>query len=162
MLAHHVGLATVGGGSFAGGRRGVRQTLAELGVDSRPATGGTTAAGCRGDNRLAPATLLAVLRVAAAAEHPELRAVLTGLPVAGFTGSLEYRFDDAAARRRGRVRAKTGTLTGHQRLAGIVDRPDGRHGVRADGRPGAACSRRWPPATLWSGRGRARCAAAAR
>jgi D-alanyl-D-alanine carboxypeptidase/D-alanyl-D-alanine-endopeptidase (penicillin-binding protein 4) len=74
---------------------------------------------------LSPATLLAVLRVAAAADHPELRAVLTGLPVAGFSGSLEYRFADAAPAARGRVRAKTGTLEGTSTLAGVVTDLDG-------------------------------------
>ena len=49
--------------------------------------------------------------------------MLTGLPVAGFTGSLDYRFDDGAAAGRGRVRAKTGTLTGVHGLAGVADRP---------------------------------------
>jgi len=71
-------------------------------------------------NRLTPETLLGVLRVAASPDHPELRSVLTGLPVAGFVGSLQARFDDAPAAARGRVRAKTGTLTGVSGLAGVI------------------------------------------
>ena len=45
------------------------------------------------DNRLDPRVLVDVLRLAMRPEHPELRAVLTGLPVAGFTGSLADRMD---------------------------------------------------------------------
>ena len=68
---------------------------------------------------LRPATLTSVLEVAGSADHPELRAVLSGLPIAGFTGSLEYRFD-ATDPGRGFVSAKTGTLTGVSGLAGMV------------------------------------------
>jgi D-alanyl-D-alanine carboxypeptidase/D-alanyl-D-alanine-endopeptidase (penicillin-binding protein 4) len=63
--------------------------------------------------------------VAADPDHPDLRAVVTGLPVAGFTGSLTYRFGDEAADGRGVVRAKTGTLTGVHGLAGLVTDADG-------------------------------------
>ena len=60
------------------------------------------------------------------ADHaPELRPVLSGLPVAGFTGSLEFRFADAPPASRGRVRAKTGTLTGTSALAGVATDLDG-------------------------------------
>jgi D-alanyl-D-alanine carboxypeptidase/D-alanyl-D-alanine-endopeptidase (penicillin-binding protein 4) len=59
--------------------------------------------------------------------------VLTGLPVAGFTGSLESRFDEGAAAGRGRVGAKTGTLTGVQR-AGRQSPTDGDPMAFADGR----------------------------
>ena len=125
VLAHQVGLATVGEASFAGGVEGVRQALTGLGVRPDDEDEWYDGSGLSRDNVLTPATLLAVLGVAAAEEHPELRALLTGLPVGGFTGSLEYRFADAAPAARGRVRAKTGTLRGTSALAGVLTDLDG-------------------------------------
>ena len=66
-----------------------------------------------------------MLGLASSTDHPALRPVLTGLPVAGFVGSLQARFDDAPAGARGRVRAKTGTLTGVSGLAGVITDLDG-------------------------------------
>ena len=124
VLAHQVGLAAVGDASFAGGVKGVRQALAELGVDL---TGDEwyDGSGLSRENVLDPATLTDVLRLAASDDHPELRSVLAGLPVAGFTGSLEYRFADTAPPARGHVRAKTGTLRNTSALAGLVTDLDG-------------------------------------
>jgi len=51
--------------------------------------------------------------------------VLAGLPVAGFTGSLTYRFETGDGAGLGAVRAKTGTLTGVHGLAGTVTTEDG-------------------------------------
>ena len=70
-------------------------------------------------------TLVGVLRVAASPEHPELRAVVSGLPVAGFTGSLELRFD--AGGRTGRGRRARQDRHAHRRpgLAGIVTDAEG-------------------------------------
>ncbi|MFN8195537.1 MAG: D-alanyl-D-alanine carboxypeptidase/D-alanyl-D-alanine-endopeptidase [Nocardioidaceae bacterium] len=119
VLGHHVGLATGGEGSFEDGVAGVERTLRGLGV---PLTDATLfdGSGLSRLDRLDPATLVAVLRLAADPDHPELRPVLTGLPVAGFTGSLSYRFEDEARGGAGVVRAKTGTLTGVSGLAGVV------------------------------------------
>ncbi|MEU5956753.1 D-alanyl-D-alanine carboxypeptidase/D-alanyl-D-alanine-endopeptidase [Streptomyces sp. NPDC047525] len=69
--------------------------------------------------------LSALLARAADPAHPELRSVVTGLPVAGFTGTLVDRYPKDSPGT-GVVRAKTGTLTGVNTLAGTVVDTDGR------------------------------------
>ena len=124
VLFRHVALATDRPGSFVGGSAAVRDVLADLGIDT---TGQRIldGSGLSRDDRVAAETLLAVVGAAADEDHPELRPVAVDLPVAGFTGSLTYRFatgDDAGL---GRVRAKTGTLTGVHGLAGTTTDLDG-------------------------------------
>jgi D-alanyl-D-alanine carboxypeptidase/D-alanyl-D-alanine-endopeptidase (penicillin-binding protein 4) len=124
VLAHHVGLAVSGDGSFAGGAAGVLSTLQSLGIET-----GTDVvydgSGLSRHNRLSPATMLQVLQVAARPDLPDLRTLITGLPVAGFTGSLADRFASADVAALGDVRAKTGTLSGVSSLAGLVTGRDG-------------------------------------
>jgi D-alanyl-D-alanine carboxypeptidase/D-alanyl-D-alanine-endopeptidase (penicillin-binding protein 4) len=62
-----------------------------------------------------------VLRAAASTSEPNLRPIVEGLPVGGFTGTLadRYRAHRTAAGA-GIVRAKTGTLTGVDTLAGLA------------------------------------------
>jgi D-alanyl-D-alanine carboxypeptidase/D-alanyl-D-alanine-endopeptidase (penicillin-binding protein 4) len=124
--------------SFTGAAAAVRQALAELGVDvtaDRFADG----SGLSRLNRLTPATLTTVLALAASDAHPELRGVLTGLPVAGYSGTLARRYASLPARPGvGVVRAKTGTLSGVSALAGVLLDADGRQlafAVVADGVP---------------------------
>jgi D-alanyl-D-alanine carboxypeptidase/D-alanyl-D-alanine-endopeptidase (penicillin-binding protein 4) len=77
---------------------------------------------------LSPEFLVRALALAAQTNHPELRAVLTGLPVAGFTGTLadNDRFTaPLTVPAAGLVRAKTGSLTGVVTLAGLVRDADG-------------------------------------
>lgn len=124
VLAHHVGLVVSGDGSFAGGAAGVLSTLQSLGIET-----GTDVvydgSGLSRHNRLSPATMLQVLQVAARPDLPDLRTLITGLPVAGFTGSLADRFASADVAALGDVRAKTGTLSGVSSLAGLVTGRDG-------------------------------------
>ncbi len=124
VLLRHVGLATTADGSFGGGRRGVVRLLEEAGVDLGDSVL-HDGSGLSRANVLEPGVLVELLRLAADPARPELRPVLTGLPVAGFTGSLALRFDTGDDRARGRVRAKTGTLTGVTSLAGIALGRDG-------------------------------------
>lgn len=123
VLARQVGIAVAGEGSFTAGARAVLTTLSGLGV---PTEGAQTydGSGLSREDRLDPDTLTAVLQLAASDAQPDLRPVLTGLPVAGFSGSLSYRYEDAP-RGRGRVRAKTGTLSGISGLAGVAIDRDG-------------------------------------
>jgi D-alanyl-D-alanine carboxypeptidase/D-alanyl-D-alanine-endopeptidase (penicillin-binding protein 4) len=123
VLARQVGLAVTGEGSFAGGVRAVEQTLRGLGIDLHGARV-YDGSGLSRDDRLDAATLVQVLQLAASPDHPELRPVLTGLPVASFTGSLQGRFEHSTGR--GWVRAKTGTLSGTSALAGIATDASGR------------------------------------
>jgi D-alanyl-D-alanine carboxypeptidase/D-alanyl-D-alanine-endopeptidase (penicillin-binding protein 4) len=120
VLQRQVGIATKNGGSYVGGVAGVRETLTKLGLDVSKAKifdgSGLTRA-----NHVPPDLLAGAIRVAASPEHPELRHLLTGLPIAGFSGSLEDRFTAAGTGTgTGLVRAKTGTLTNVHSLAGLA------------------------------------------
>ncbi len=118
VLLRHVGLADSGSGSTSAGRRGVRRLLADAGVRL---TGSVLydGSGLSRADRADPRLLVDVLRLAADPVRPDLAAVVEGLPVAGFTGSLSTRMDAGPPAGLGRVRAKTGTLTSVTSLAGI-------------------------------------------
>ncbi|MFJ5530011.1 D-alanyl-D-alanine carboxypeptidase/D-alanyl-D-alanine-endopeptidase [Streptomyces sp. NPDC093261] len=125
-LARQTALATGGRPSFDGGAAAI---AAQLGKLRLPLTGATfhDGSGLNRDDRLTADLLTSLLALAGSASHPELRPVLTGLPVAGFTGTLSDRYTEAAERSgTGLVRAKTGTLTGVNTLAGTVVDADGR------------------------------------
>jgi D-alanyl-D-alanine carboxypeptidase/D-alanyl-D-alanine-endopeptidase (penicillin-binding protein 4) len=125
-LARHAALAVGRPGSFAGGAATMASALRGLRV---PLAGAvfTDGSGLSRDDRLSADQLSRLLALAADAAHPELRPVLTGLPVAGFSGSLSARFgSDARQVGAGVVRAKTGTLSGVDSLAGTVVDADGR------------------------------------
>ncbi len=124
VLARHVGLAVSGKGSSAAGTDAVISTLRRLGVRTAGAEV-YDGSGLSRKNRIDPDTLVDVLRLASSEDHPDLRSTVTGLPVAGFTGSLAFRFSEAPVPGRGRVRAKTGTLTGVSALAGVATDLDG-------------------------------------
>ncbi|MGW2705765.1 D-alanyl-D-alanine carboxypeptidase/D-alanyl-D-alanine endopeptidase [Streptomyces sp. NPDC001340] len=120
-LARQTALASGRAGSFDGGAKAIATQLTKLGL---PMSGAAfhDGSGLNRDDRLTANLLTALLVKAADPARPGLRPVLTGLPVAGFTGTLTDRYTDGAA---GVVRAKTGTLTGVNTLAGTVVDQDG-------------------------------------
>lgn len=126
VLAHHAGLELLGQGTFAGGAEATIQELDGLGVDTRGLVL-NDGSGLSRRNRISPIQLLAVLRSAIETDPDALWPIYTGLPVAGFDGSLATRFsrpDSVWAR--GTVTGKTGTLTGTSTLAGLVVDRDGQ------------------------------------
>ncbi len=112
-------------GSIVAADKVVRARLTKLGIwDS--GTRINDGSGLARETKVPADTMVKVLRTAADDKHPELRAVLTGLPVAGVEGSLRSRyFDDESLAGRGLVRAKTGTLNKVHTLAGFVRSRDG-------------------------------------
>lgn len=127
-LARQVAIATGRPASFSGGAAAVRATLGKLGAAAGIYT--VDGSGLSPDDRVAPSALARLISLAASPRHPQLRAVITGLPVAGFSGTLaaaENRFDTKlSAPAVGLVRAKTGTLDNVRALAGLVVDKDGR------------------------------------
>ncbi|MFG2845549.1 D-alanyl-D-alanine carboxypeptidase/D-alanyl-D-alanine-endopeptidase [Kitasatospora sp. NPDC048296] len=126
-IARQVALAVHQPGSFEGAATAVTQELAKLGV---PMAGVVLndGSGLHSGNAIPPAVLVRLLALAASEQHPTLRPVLTGLPVAGFTGTLDKRYGSGsgAADAAGLIRAKTGTLSNVNTLAGTVVDADGR------------------------------------
>ncbi|MGW3724480.1 D-alanyl-D-alanine carboxypeptidase/D-alanyl-D-alanine endopeptidase [Streptomyces sp. NPDC000851] len=121
-LARHTAVATGERADFAGAGRAMQTQLRKLGLPLKGAVL-RDGSGLNRDNRLTVDLITALLLKAADPARPALRPTLTGLPVAGFTGTLSDRYGDGAA---GIVRAKTGTLTGVNALAGTVVNQDGR------------------------------------
>ncbi|MFF0477994.1 D-alanyl-D-alanine carboxypeptidase/D-alanyl-D-alanine-endopeptidase [Streptomyces sp. NPDC004284] len=123
-LARQTALVRKQPASFTGAEKAVRDELTRLGA---PVAGARFADGSGLDrhDRVSAALLTDLLTRAADPARPTLRPLLTGLPVGGFTGTLANRYGTAPAGL-GLVRAKTGTLTGVNTLAGTVVTPDGR------------------------------------
>jgi serine-type D-Ala-D-Ala carboxypeptidase/endopeptidase (penicillin-binding protein 4) len=137
-LARQVALARDEPPSFEGAARAVAGALAEAGID----TAGVQLAdgsGLSRQNQVPADVLTAVLTGAADGSLDGATALLTGLPIAGYDGTLFDRGDDDPATAPGTVRAKTGTLNGVHALAGTVVTEDGRllaFSVIADGAVG--------------------------
>ncbi len=75
------------------------------------------------DDRITARALVRLVTVAARHADPGLRPVLTGLPVAGFSGTLAPGgsvFDATGRPALGVVRAKTGNLSSVVALAGVA------------------------------------------
>ena len=80
------------------------------------------------DDRLTAETLDDVVNAAAGSAQPKMRPLVDLLPIAGGSGTLSNRYLDTDAGRSaaGFLRAKTGSLTGTNSLAGFITDASGR------------------------------------
>jgi serine-type D-Ala-D-Ala carboxypeptidase/endopeptidase (penicillin-binding protein 4) len=118
-LARQVALATGGPASFSGAAQAVIKELRRLGVTTGIDL--VDGSGLSPEDAIAPVTLVKILELAVA--RAGLRALLAGLPVAGFSGTLsagESVFSGISGAAVGSVRAKTGNLGTVTSLAGLV------------------------------------------
>ncbi|MCV7064476.1 D-alanyl-D-alanine carboxypeptidase/D-alanyl-D-alanine endopeptidase [Mycolicibacterium vaccae] len=126
-IGREVAAATGEPQSFAGAARAVLDALREAGIDTAGARL-LDSSGLSVDNRLTAETLDEVVQAAAGDSEPALRPVVDLLPIAGGSGTLSNRYLDTEDGRAaaGYLRAKTGSLTGTNSLAGIVTGESGR------------------------------------
>jgi D-alanyl-D-alanine carboxypeptidase/D-alanyl-D-alanine-endopeptidase (penicillin-binding protein 4) len=126
-LAHQVALARSQPATFPGAADAVKAQLGELGLRVGPLVL-ADGSGLSRNNRVNPAVLTDALTLASKPDHPELRGLFPGLPVAGYSGTLQTRYRKAnnGVAGAGLVRAKTGSLGGISAIAGVVVDADGR------------------------------------
>jgi serine-type D-Ala-D-Ala carboxypeptidase/endopeptidase (penicillin-binding protein 4) len=118
-LARHLAIAMGMPATFSGAADAVMTELRRLGVSTPISL--VDGSGLSPEDGIAPETLVRILEAAAAS--PRLRSAITGLPVAGFTGTLSAGgsvFGGIGGAARGVVRAKTGNLSTVAALAGLV------------------------------------------
>jgi D-alanyl-D-alanine carboxypeptidase/D-alanyl-D-alanine-endopeptidase (penicillin-binding protein 4) len=129
-LSRQLALAKGEPATFAGAAAALRSVLAEVLRQVGAAPGAVDLSDGSGLSRLdrvQPGALTRLLAAVAGSDRERLFPVLSGLPVAGFDGTLERRFRTGPGRpAAGVVRAKTGTLNGVSALAGLVRTRDGR------------------------------------
>lgn len=126
-IAREVAQATGRPRSFVGAVDAVLAAVASVGVDITGASLSDTS-GLSVADRLSAVTLDQVVGVAAGPSPAMLRPLLDLLPIAGGSGTLSRRFMDSAPpwSAAGWLRAKTGSLTRTNSLAGIVTDTSGR------------------------------------
>jgi serine-type D-Ala-D-Ala carboxypeptidase/endopeptidase (penicillin-binding protein 4) len=140
-LARHVALALGLPATFSGAARAVTTVASRLGAGTGIHL--VDGSGLSPYDRIPAATLVKLVSLAASPAHPQLRPAITGLPVAGFSGTLspgQSVFGAMAAAARGMVRAKTGNLDTVVSLAGLVEDRNGSvltFAFMADQIPGA-------------------------
>ena len=126
-LARQVALRIGRPASFGGAAAAVTAVAARLGVGSGIHL--VDGSGLSPRDRITPMALAGLVRVAGGGRQAALRAAITGMPVAGFSGTLapgQSVFGHFGPAALGTVQAKTGNLTRVVSLAGIVSDANGR------------------------------------
>jgi D-alanyl-D-alanine carboxypeptidase/D-alanyl-D-alanine-endopeptidase (penicillin-binding protein 4) len=126
-LGRQVALAGGQPATFDGATRAMIAKLRELGLATDQVRL-SDASGLSRRNLISPALLIGLLALAAGGEQPALTGIFGGLPVAGWSGTMAKRFVSPRPNQVGQgiVRAKTGTLSGVNTMAGELITKDGR------------------------------------
>ncbi|WP_306211161.1 D-alanyl-D-alanine carboxypeptidase/D-alanyl-D-alanine endopeptidase [Actinoplanes sp. RD1] len=126
-MARQVALAAGQPASFDGAAKAMGDKLDELGLPGEEADL-YDASGLSRHNGISPELLTDVLSLAASGKNPQVSSMLGGLPVAGWSGTLRTRFATPEPNQAGQgiVRAKTGSLSGVNTMAGQLMTRDGR------------------------------------
>ncbi len=124
-MARQVALAKGLPASFAGETDAIRRVIGDLGVPAGE-DGQVDGSGMSLRNKITPTLLTDLLVAAAKPGHPNLWPLFTGMPVAGYSGTLDLSHYTGAVPGAGVLRAKTGTLSGVNALAGVLVDADGR------------------------------------
>ncbi|HEY7272174.1 MAG TPA: D-alanyl-D-alanine carboxypeptidase/D-alanyl-D-alanine-endopeptidase [Actinoplanes sp.] len=144
-LGRQVALAAGRPASFDGATGAIKAKLTELGLTAEEARL-SDASGLSRRNAISPSLLTDVLALAAGGKQPAVAAMFGGLPVAGWSGTLRTRFvtPDPNQVGQGVVRAKTGSLSGVNAMAGELVTRDGRllvFAIMAKGAPSTLAAR---------------------
>ncbi|RZU50648.1 D-alanyl-D-alanine carboxypeptidase/D-alanyl-D-alanine-endopeptidase (penicillin-binding protein 4) [Krasilnikovia cinnamomea] len=126
-MGRQVALAAGKPATFEGATEAMIAKLGELGLPTDE-TNLSDASGLSRKNGISPALLTKLLAFAAGGKQPALSSLFGGLPVAGWSGTLQTRFVTPSPNRVGQgiVRAKTGSLNGVNTMAGELVTKDGR------------------------------------
>ncbi|MBB2945687.1 D-alanyl-D-alanine carboxypeptidase/D-alanyl-D-alanine-endopeptidase (penicillin-binding protein 4) [Actinoplanes lutulentus] len=126
-VARQVPLAAGKVASFDSTAEAMIEKLKELGLPAEEANL-YDGSGLSRNNGISPNMLVQTLALAANGSNADLSALFNGLPVAGWSGTLRTRFVTPSPNQsaQGIVRAKTGTLSGVNTLAGVLITKDGR------------------------------------
>ncbi|WP_249999812.1 D-alanyl-D-alanine carboxypeptidase/D-alanyl-D-alanine-endopeptidase [Actinoplanes sp. M2I2] len=126
-LSRQVAIADGKPGTFDDATEAIVARMRGLGLPSDEADL-YDASGLSRNNGISPTMLTQLLALAASGRQPALSSLFGGLPVAGWSGTMVKRFVSPAPHQRGQgvVRAKTGTLSGVNTMAGTLTTADGR------------------------------------
>jgi D-alanyl-D-alanine carboxypeptidase/D-alanyl-D-alanine-endopeptidase (penicillin-binding protein 4) len=127
MLARQVALAANKPADFTNSVAAIKAQISQYGLDAAQDKQ-VDGSGLADANQITTSLEASLLALSTKPDRPELSILLSGLPVAGYSGTLKdrYKDPDAGKAAAGLVRAKTGSLDHAAALTGLVVTKDGR------------------------------------